>query len=108
MFQWNPGIYMDDKVKEKPGYYRRLVERKKMFKSCYCITLPANPENCMDIYSSREFWFRYYRKRKVEIIGLAADENGVEQILARMAQDIMNSFGEMNAERVRAYFEQKL
>ncbi len=95
---------MDEKVKKKPGCYRKIVEGSKIVRGCFCITLPANENNCMDIYSSREFWFQYYREKNIEIIGLAADQAGVEQIICQMAQDIMREFGEMNAESVKAYF----
>jgi len=96
---------MDDKVKKKPDRYRKLVEgRKKLARGCYCITLPANGENCMDIYSSRQFWFQYYREHDMEMIGLAADRAGLEQIICQMAQDIIRDFGEMNAASVKAYF----
>ena len=108
MFQWNAGIYMDDKVKEKPAHYRRIVGSRRLIRSCYCITLPVNSENCMDIYSSREFWFRHYRKQRLEIIGLAADWDGVEKILCEMTQDIMESCGEVNAKSIKQYFKKKL
>lgn len=104
MFHWNAGIYMDEKVKKKPDRYRKMVERRKLVRSCYCITLPANEENCMDMYSSREFWFQYYRRQEIEIIGLAADRAGAEQLICQMTQDIIRDYGEMNAESVRAYF----
>ncbi len=105
VLHWNAGIYMDEKVKKKPKKYRRLVRKKKLVKGCYCITLPANEKNCMDIYSSREFWFRYNEKRNLEIIGLAANKNGVVEILGQMVCDITKAFGEMNAQNVRAYFK---
>lgn len=104
MFHWNAGIYMDEKVKKNPEKYRRRVEGKKLVRGCYCITLPINEKNCMDIYSSREFWFQYYRKQRLEIIGLAANRAGVEEILCQMTLDIVARFGEMNAETVRNYF----
>ena len=104
MFHWNAGLYMDEKVTKKPMRYRRLVEGRKIARSCYCITLPANGENCMDIYSSRQFWFQYYRGQKLEIIGLAADREGALQVICEMARDIIRDFGEMNAESVKAYF----
>ncbi len=104
MFHWNAELYMDDKVKRKPARYRRIVEGRKIAGTCYCITLPANEKNCMDIYSSRQFWFRYYRELDIEIIGLAADREGARQVICQMAQDIIRDFGEMNAESVKAYF----
>lgn len=104
MFHWNAGIYMDDKVKKKPGYYRRIVESRRLMKNCYCITLPANQENCMDIYSSREFWFQYYQNQNIEIIGLAADRIGAEQIVCQIMQDVLEHFGEVNAKTIKAFF----
>ena len=104
VFHWNAGIYMDEKVKKKPQKYRRLVKKRKLVRGCYCITLPANEKNCMDIYSSREFWFQHYRKQNIEIIGLAADREGAMEILCQMASDITEAFGEMNAKNVRAHF----
>ena len=105
MFHWNAELYMDDKVKRKPARYRRIVEGRKIAGTCYSITLPANEKNCMDIYSSREFWFRYNEKRNLEIIGLAANKSGVVEILGQMVCDITKAFGEMNAQNVRAYFK---
>ena len=95
---------MDEKVKKKPARYRRIVESRKIARGCYCITLPANEKNCMDIYSSRQLWFRYYREQELEIIGLAANKAGIEEIICQMTQDIIRDFGEMNAGSVRAYF----
>ena len=38
---------MDEKVKTKPAKYRKMVEKKRGLRSCYCITLPMNEKNCM-------------------------------------------------------------
>lgn len=103
MFIWNPALYMDEKVKEEPKKFRRL-ERRKLVKKCYCITLPINKQNCLDIYSSREFWFQYYRKRKIHIVGLAADQEGVEEILQKMVTDIIAKYGTFNAACVKDFF----
>lgn len=104
MFHWNDRIYMDEKVKTKPAKYRKMVEKKRGLRSCYCITLPMNEKNCMDIYSTREFWFQYYRKQDVEIIGLAADRIGAEEILQQIMGDIYAYYGTVNAEVVKKYF----
>jgi hypothetical protein len=98
---------MDEKVKKNPDKYRRRVERKKLVRGCYCITLPVNEKNCMDLYSSREFWFQYYRKQTMEIIGLAADRAGAEELVCQMTLDIMEKYDRMDAETVRKYFLQE-
>lgn len=104
MFHWNKKIYMDEKVKEKPSYYRKIVTSHKLVRSCYCITLPANEENCMDIYNSREFWFRYYRKKNLEIIGLAANQEKAQILVGTMVQDVIEAFGECNSHTVKMFF----
>lgn len=105
MFRWNAGIYMDDKVRAKPNRYRRIVERKRAVGlCCYCITLPANEGNCMDIYTSREFWFRHYQSKRLEIIGLAASRAGALDLVCQITEDVMERFGEVNARSVQAYF----
>ncbi len=107
MFHWNAGIYMDDRVKKKPVKYRRMVEKRKLARACYCITLPVNETNCMEIYSSRELWFRYYQNRGLEIIGLASDEEGAQEILEKIASDVYREYGQVNAGCVKKYFHRQ-
>lgn len=104
MFLWDSALYMDAKVKEEPKKFRRCLERRKLIKKCYCITLPANDQNCLDIYSSREFWFRYYRKRRMHIVGLAADQDGVEEILQKISADVLKKYGTIDAAHVKKFF----
>lgn len=104
MFHWNAAIYFDDKVKKKPERYRRILEKKKIVKSCYCITLPENEVNCLDVYSSREFWFDYNRRRKLEVVGLAASREGAEELVSQIAKDVLQQYGELDARYVREYF----
>ena len=105
MFIWNKKIYMDDKVCKSPYKYRRIVERKKVVKACYCITLTANNNNLMDIYSSRELWFKYRRLMGLEIIGMAADWDSAVSIVGRIVRDIYSSKGYISPEALREFFE---
>lgn len=107
MLLWSTDIYMDDKVKKSPQKYRRRIERRKALPGAYCITLPVNEDNCMDIYYSGELWFQYYRRKKLEIIGLAASREGVEQILVQMTSDMAERYGKINVEVVRKHFFSK-
>lgn len=104
MFRWNAGIYMDDKVKQKPSRYRKILEKKKIVKNCYCITLPMNEANCLDMYSSRELWFQYYRTKTIEVVGLATDRESANMLLCRIVQDVAKKYDKVDAESVRAYF----
>lgn len=107
MFHFHGKIYMDEKVKEKPDKYRKMVEKKRGIRQCYVVTLPVNEKNSMEVYSSREFWFRHYREMGLEIIGLAADREGVEEILCQIAQDVYHRYQVVDAIHVKSYFQGK-
>lgn len=104
MFHFHGKIYMDEKVKEKPGKYRKMVERRRGLRRCFVITLPVNSENSLEMYSSREFWFQHYRKMGLEIVGLAADRNGAESLLCRIALDVYRTYQVVDASHVKSYF----
>ena len=101
---WNKKIYMDEKVLKKPIKYRRRIEKGKILPECFCIALPANKSNALDIYSSREFWFKYQACAGIEIVGLAADGQGTIKLLEQMVSDIINEKGEFNSKTVSEYF----
>lgn len=101
---WNKKIYMDEKVMKKPIKYRRKIEKGKILPECFCIALPANGLNALDIYSSREFWFKYQAYTGIEIVGLAADRQGVKELLEQMIYDIISEKGDFNSKTVSEYF----
>ncbi len=61
-------------------------------------------QNTLDIYSSREFWFKYQAETGIEIVGLASDYAGVLELLKKMVSDIISEKGEFNSETVSEYF----
>lgn len=101
---WNKKIYMDEKVQKKPIKYRRRIERGKLLPECFCIALPANSDNTLDIYSSREFWFKYQAELGIEIVGLAADRDGAVELIQKMFFDIAGEKGAFNSKTVSEYF----
>lgn len=103
-YRWNRKMYMDEKVREKPGRYRKILEKHSRLRGCYCITMPVNPDNCMDIYSSREYWFRHYGEKKLEIIGIAASRESAIDLVGEMAQDVLREYGKFDAVTVRQFF----
>ncbi|MBR1743478.1 MAG: hypothetical protein IJ733_16720 [Lachnospiraceae bacterium] len=105
MFEWNSKIYMDEKVGKNPVKYKRMLEQKKLVKHCYVLTLPLNEKNCLDIYSSREFWFQYYHERQMEVVGLAVSMESAEELLCRMAKDVYLKYGDVDAESMHRFFE---
>lgn len=107
MFHFHGNIYMDEKVKEKPGMFRKMVERRHALRRCFVITLPVNEKNSLEVYSTRQFWFQHYRNMGLEIVGLAADRDGVEEVLCRIAQDVYHAYQSVDAGCVQSYFRGK-
>ena len=104
MFDWSSRLYLDDKVKKNFSKYKKIVEQNKMVKHCYLLTLPFNDKNCMDIYSSRELWFQYYRKRQMTIIGVAATKDSAMDLVARIVTDVYEVYQDVGAQQVHEYF----
>lgn len=101
---WNKKIYMDEIVLKNPIKYRRRIEKGEILPECFCIALPANGLNALDIYSSREFWFKYQSYKGIEIVGLAADRQGAMGLIEKIAFDIISEKGEFNSKTVSEYF----
>lgn len=104
MIYWNPLLYMDEKVQKKPAHYRKLFEKKGL-RSCYCIALPVNRQNSLEIYSSRTFWFRYQRQRGIQIVGLASSYNNAVELVEKIVRDVHRASGEIDAGKIHQYFE---
>lgn len=104
MFVWNKKMYMDEKVRKKPARYKKLAGRKKSFRQCFCITFPANSANILDIYPSREIWFKYQAAKGVEIVGLAAGRDSAIQLVADIVHDIYKKYGDISPGLVKEFF----
>ncbi len=108
MYIWSPNLYMDRRVAKKLKSYQKIVEQNKRLRSVYCITLPVLPDNNLEIYQSREFWFQYYRCKEITIVGLACDEESAYKLVSQICLDTMARFGDITPEILRDYFEQKV
>ncbi len=52
MLYWSSKMYLDADISVKKKRYQKLLEKNKPTRPLYCITLPVNGENIMEIYSS--------------------------------------------------------
>lgn len=106
MLVWSSRIYLDERIARRKKKYKKLLEKNKRIPSVYCITLPINGENIMEIYSSREFWFQYYRDRKMVLIGLAKTGEAAKRLAAQICLDLIQRHGEISPALVEEYFLQ--
>ncbi len=104
MLNWNSKLYMDEKVSRRPVRYRKILERGRLLRGVYCITLPSNPANSLDVYSSRELWFGYHRDRGVEIVGMAVSRESAWEQVERISRDVYACYGEISASLFHRFF----
>jgi hypothetical protein len=97
-------MYLDAKLAGKKKKYQRQLEKNKKMKRVYCITLPVHGENTMEIYSSGELWFQYYREQELVVIGLAGTKENADKLASQICLDIVQTKGNISPELVRQYF----
>lgn len=98
-------MYLDKRLAKKRTYYQRQLEKNKLKRIVYCITLPVNGDNTMEIYSSGELWFRHYREREMVVIGLAATRENAQRLAAQICLDTVQRQGDISPILVRHYFQ---
>ena len=98
-------MYLDADLAPKKKRYQKLLEKNKRTRPLYCITLPVNGENMMEIYSSAELWFRWYRERDLTVIGLAGSREKAERLTAQICLDMICREGDISPGIVREYFQ---
>lgn len=104
MLIWSARIYLDEKVARRRKKYKKRLEENKLLRPVYCITLPVNGENIMEIYSSREFWFQHYRDREMVLIGLAASGENARKLAAQICLDTIQRQGDISPALIQEYF----
>jgi hypothetical protein len=97
-------MYLDAKLEGKKKRYQRQLQKNKKMKPVYCITLPVNGENTMEIYSSGELWFQYYREKEIVVIGLAGTKEKADRLASQICLDIVSQQGDISPKLVRRYF----
>lgn len=105
MLHWSSKMYLDTDLAPKKKHYQKLLEKNKRTRPLYCIILPVNGENMMEIYSSTELWFRWYQKRDLTVIGLAGSREKAERLAAQICLDTVCREGDIAPGIVREYFQ---
>ncbi len=105
MLIWSSRIYLDQEISKKRKKYQHMLEKNKLRLPVYCITLPINGENTMEIYSSQEFWFQYYRHQNLTLIGLAKTKESARMLVAQICLDMVCRSGDVTPMLIQEYFQ---
>lgn len=105
MLIWSSRIYLDQEISKRRKKYQHMLEKNKLRLPVYCITLPINGENTMEIYSSHELWFQYYRHQSLTLIGLAKTKESAWKLAAQICLDTVSRNGDVTPALIQEYFQ---
>lgn len=101
MIRWSRELYLDEQVSNKPEKWKKRVEQAKPSISLYCICFASNENNLFDIINCNEFFFQYYKKKELFIVGLSKTREDAIDLLQDILEDIYRKTGDIN---VREFF----
>lgn len=88
MIMWFDKLYIDESLKKHKKRCMKQIEAQKLWKRSYTvIVLASNEEDLYDIMESREMFFKYYRRKKVYIAGVAENPESALELLQQMLLD---------------------
>ena len=94
-------LYLSEEVKDKEKKIIRAIKRRKLQLNVTVIALPANPNNVLDLYDSKELLQPYYKNAEIEVIGLAGDMDDAKQLVCRIVEEIVQNTG---TDYIKEYF----
>lgn len=106
MIFWDENLYTDSRVARHLAHYQKRVE-KKGFPRGFCVVLGDNPENSLEVYSSRTVWFRYQKEQGVHVVGLALGYDRALKLVQQIVSDVYRKNGVVDSRKIREYFAWK-
>lgn len=96
MIVWYEHLFYKNQSGYKVDDWKKKVESGKCLFPIYCVCLPSNPANLLDIMSAHELLFPYYKKKKVVIVGLASNREAAILLAAEIVNEVYNKTGDFD------------
>lgn len=93
MVKWCKNPYLDETLTGKWKKIRKRMEREKLLLGYYCIVLPSNPENLLDIICCNELLFPYYKRKTIYAVGMSKSRDGAVLLVKEMVEDMYGDTG---------------
>lgn len=87
----SPHVKMTDGIKEREAEVREAIKNKAECRFLYCITLPSNERNLLDIHPYRELRKRKEHEDSFVILGLTKNRKEAVLMVAEMASYVAAS-----------------
>lgn len=102
MIVWYKHLYYKNHAGHHIEEWKKKIEKGKIVFPIFCICLASNPCNLLDIMNVNELLFSYYQKRKVVIIGLAANRTEAMELVAEIVEEVYTKTGDFD---IRGFVE---
>ncbi len=98
---WYGELYTDRTMEKKKKKTIREIEDGVYRGNTYLITLAANPENLLELFSVHELRFPYLRRNCPLIVGMACCRESALLLFERIVKDVYDRTGTV---KIREYF----
>lgn len=102
---WYRNLYTGKTAEKKKEKLIQEIENEIYRGNTYLITLAANPQNNLEIFSVHQLRFSYIRKNCPTILGLASGWDEVLEVFQKMADEVYLATGDV---KIREYFERSV
>ena len=101
---WCKNLYIGETATQNQKEIIKALKHKKWSMGIYVITLSENEHNLLDIYETIQFEQPYYRKKKLNIVGVAVSKKEAFALVTNIIEDVYTLTGSF---KVREYFMTK-
>ena len=98
---WYENLYTDRITGKGKERLIAEIEKRQYRGNTYLITLAANPENQMELFSVHQLRFSYLRRNCPLIIGMASCRESALLLMEQIVQDVYESTNDV---KIRDYF----
>ncbi len=81
---------------------KHRIKSGRFVRQLYCVTIPQNVQNVMDIIPAKALKCRPYCEMVVKVIGIAKGETASKELVRQMIEELYRETGGFDAEQ---YFE---
>ena len=104
MVEWYKDLITDDDISLCSDEIICKIINRKMMPGVYCICLPSNDKNLLDIINANEFKFPHYDKITTKVIGICKGKNNAIEMVKKLVEDVYRLTGGYD---VKAFFADK-
>lgn len=92
--KWYNNLYVGCRAQKHRHKIIKKAIRNKPQIGVYFITLPVNENNSLEIYPSYILLQKYYRKKKMMIVGIGESKEEALEIMGQIIMDCYNKTGQ--------------